>query len=167
VCRIDIQGMKRVLVLAAMTIGALTMRPAPAFADLTGFLGFSSTPESRSAKGVALGVSLIIVGFEFEYSKITEDQLKGAPGLTTGSGNILFMTPTSKLQIYGTTGGGVFHETYRTVGTTQLATNIGGGAKIGFAGPIRLRLDYRIFHLNGLPVEKRVQRFYAGLAISF
>ena len=159
--------MKRVVVLAAVTLAALVVRPAPAFADLTGFLGFSTTPESRSAKGVAIGVSLIVVGFEFEYSKITEEQVTGAPGLATGSGNVLFMTPTSKIQLYGTTGAGLFHETYRSVGTTQVATNVGGGAKLAFLGPIRLRLDYRIFHLNGTPVEKRVQRFYAGLNIAF
>jgi hypothetical protein len=159
--------MKRVFVLAAISLGVLFLQAAPAFADLTGFLGVSTTPDSRSAKGVAIGISLIVVGFEMEYSKISEEEATGAPGLATGSGNVLIMTPTSKIQLYGTTGAGLFHETYRSVGTTQFATNVGGGAKVAFLGPIRLRLDYRVFHLNGTPVEKRVQRFYAGLSIAF
>jgi hypothetical protein len=39
--------------------------------------------------------------------------------------------------------------------------------KIGLAGPIRLRLDYRVFNLNGNPLYNHVQRFYGGLSIAF
>ena len=148
-------------------LALLTLRPAPASADLTGFLGFSPTPETRSARGIAIGVSLIVVGFEFEYSKIVEDQVKGTQGLTTGMGNLLVMTPTYKLQLYGTTGGGIYHETYRSTGMTHVGTNIGGGAKLALAGPIRLRIDYRVFNLNGNPLYKRVQRVYGGVSIAF
>jgi hypothetical protein len=96
-----------------------------------------------------------------------QDDLKGAPGLTTGMGNLMIMTPTQKVQLYATTGGGLFHEIYRTRGTTSFGTNIGGGVKIGLAGPIRLRLDYRIFKLNGDPLFTKYQRFYGGLSLSF
>ncbi len=112
-------------------------------------------------------MGLIVVGFEFEYGKTVEDEATGAPGLTTGMGNLMVMTPTVKVQLYGTTGGGLFHETYRDRGTTSFGTNVGGGVKLGLAGPIRLRLDYRIFNLNGDPLYKRVQRFYAGVSVSF
>ena len=171
--------MKRWVVIAFLTCGVLALRPPPAAADLTAFWGVSWRPveqcqscsptvsPSKSTKGIAIGVGLIVVGFEFEYSKIAEDELAGLPGLATGMGNLVVMTPTYKLQLYGTTGGGLFHETYRDRGTTSFGSNIGGGVKIGLAGPIRLRVDYRVFNLNGDPLFKRVKRLYGGVSISF
>ena len=159
--------MARYSALALLVLTLLAASPAPALADLTAFAGVSSTPSSRSAKGVAIGIGLVIVGFEFEYSKIAEDETQAAAGLTTGMGNIVLMTPTVKLQLYATTGGGLYRETVRDFTTTNFATNIGGGAKIGLAGPIRLRIDYRVFSLNGSPVLKRYQRIYGGVSLSF
>lgn len=159
--------MKRFAQISLLTVATLGVYAAPALADVTAFWGVSSTPSSRSAKGISIGLGLIIVGFEFEYGTITEDEAKGAPGLTTGIGNIVVMTPTTKIQLYGTTGGGLFRERYRTFTTTNFVTNIGGGAKIALAGPFKLRLDYRVFSLNGTPITKRVQRFYGGLSLSF
>ena len=46
-------------------------------------------------------------------------------------------------------------------------SNIGGGAKIRLVGPLRLRLDYRVFNLHGSPKFKNPQRFYAGINLSF
>ena len=159
--------MSRYGALAALVVLLLTLAPAPAAADVTGFLGVSSTPSGRSAKGIAIGIGLVIVGFEFEYSKISEDETTAAAGLTTGMANIQVMTPTIKLQLYATTGGGLYRETYRDVNTTSFATNIGGGVKIGLAGPVRLRIDYRVFNLNGNPTLRRYQRVYGGLSLSF
>ena len=34
---------------------------------------------------------------------------------------------------------------------TNFGINVGGGAKIILAGPLRLRLDYRVFTLSGTP----------------
>jgi hypothetical protein len=153
--------------IAMLLVLVLTITPAPAEADVTGFLGVSSTPSGRSAKGIAIGIGLIIVGFEFEYSNIAQDESQAAAGLTTGMGNIQVMTPTVKLQLYATTGGGLYRETYRDITTTNFATNIGGGVKIGLAGPIRLRIDYRVVNLNGNPTLKRYQRVYGGLSLSF
>jgi hypothetical protein len=159
--------MARKCSIALLMMLLLMASPRPAAADVTGFLGVSSTPSGRSAKGIAIGIGLIIVGFEFEYSKISEDESQAAAGLTTGMGNLQVMTPTTKLQLYATTGGGLYRETYRDVTTTNFATNIGGGVKIGLAGPVRLRIDYRIFNLNGNPTLKRYQRVYGGLSLSF
>ena len=39
--------------------------------------------------------------------------------------------------------------------------------KINIAGPIRARVDYRVFTLKGNPQHKHVQRIYAGLNLSF
>jgi len=46
---------------------------APARADLTGFIGATTTPTSRTATGFGVGTGLLIVGFEFEYSSTAED----------------------------------------------------------------------------------------------
>lgn len=145
----------------------VSLTPTPALADVTGFLGASSTPSSRSAKGIAIGIGLIIFGFEFEYASIAEDESQAAAGLTTGMGNIMVMTPTFKVQLYATTGAGLYRETYRDLRTTHFATNLGGGAKIGLAGPIRVRIDYRVFSLSGAPTLARYQRVYGGLSLSF
>ena len=34
-------------------------------------------------------------------------------------------------------------------------------------GPLRLRLDYRVFTLQGSPRHSKPQRFYAGLNLKF
>jgi hypothetical protein len=159
--------MKRVFCVGALALSILLTLPRSAAADLTAFYGFSPTPEKRSTKGIAIGISLLIVGFEFEYGKTSEDESEAAPGLTTGMGNVMVMTPTYKVQLYGTIGGGVFHESYRDRGTTSFGTNFGGGVKFALVGPLRARIDYRVFNLRGDPLFKNVQRFYGGVSLSF
>ena len=39
--------------------------------------------------------------------------------------------------------------------------------KISLAGPLRLRLDYRVFTLQGDALHSKPQRFYAGLNLKF
>jgi hypothetical protein len=159
--------MKHALPVFVLTALVLAFHPSPAAADITAFFGTSPTPATRTTQGVALGVGMVVIGFEFEYGKTKQDDAKGAPGLTTGMGNLMVMTPTYKVQLYATTGGGLFHEIYRTRGTTSFGTNIGGGVKLALAGPLRIRVDYRVFKLNGDPLFKKVQRFYGGLSLSF
>jgi opacity protein-like surface antigen len=141
--------------------------PAPAFADVTAFLGFLNKPEMRSTRGVAVGIGLLVVGFEGEYANAPEDLDKGRPALTTGMGNIVVQTPFSRLQFYATAGGGVYRERLGDVQETNFGTNIGGGVKFGLLGPIRARLDYRIFNLRGEAIHPTVQRFYAGANLKF
>jgi hypothetical protein len=96
---------RRILVLALL----IAVVPAPAaFADVTAFIGTTTTPANRTAKGFAIGVGLVIVGFEFEYSTTTEEPIEDAPSLRTGMGNVLLQTPVAimGLQPYFTTGGG-------------------------------------------------------------
>jgi opacity protein-like surface antigen len=156
----------------------LLLTPVPAFADLTAFLGRTPTGTARPAKGFAIGAGFLIVGFEFEYSSTDEELevLSGAeflaPELKTYMFNGLLQTPIpiARTQFYGTLGGGLFHESLSTEpdgDETSFATNIGGGAKITLAGPLRLRLDYRIFSLRGTPRHTTVQRFYAGVNLKF
>jgi hypothetical protein len=39
--------------------------------------------------------------------------------------------------------------------------------KINLAGPLRLRVDYRVFNLHGSPRHTPVQRWYAGVNLKF
>jgi opacity protein-like surface antigen len=149
--------------------------PSQAFADITAFLGVNPTPVSRPVKGLAVGVGLLIVGFEFEYSD-TSDKLAdnpvvdaNGPRLRTYMGNGLVQTPfpIAGMQFYATAGGGVYREAYEQASETHVGINVGGGVKMNLAGPLRLRLDYRVFTLRGSAIHDRPQRFYAGLNLKF
>jgi hypothetical protein len=78
--------------------------------------------------------------------------------------------PIARTQFYGTIGAGAYHETLSTQplnDQTNIGTNIGGGGKITLAGPLRLRIDYRVFTLHGSPRHTPVQRIYAGINLKF
>jgi hypothetical protein len=175
--------MRRLLVpvLAAVT---LALVPSPARADLTAFIGATTDPGPRFTRGVSVGFSLIIVGFEFEWADAAGDGPTPAcailaddcaPGLTTGMANVLVQTPRAILpfQLYGTVGAGVYRERVQAPlaalerRETHVGTNIGGGVKIELLGPLRLRLDYRVFRLAGNPLRANPQRFYAGVNLAF
>jgi hypothetical protein len=145
------------------------MVPANAAADLTAFLGASSAPSTRPMKGFAIGTGLLIVGFEFEYAHANEKLEKGAPSLRTFMFNGLLQTPIpiAGMQFYGTAGGGVFRETLDRNSETNLGIDVGGGVKMTLAGPLRLRLDYRVLTLRGSPLYSNPKRFYAGINLKF
>lgn len=155
--------------ISTLLLIVLLASAAPASADIGAFLGVTTSPSNRVAKGVHAGFGLLFVGFEFEYSQTSEDLQVGAPALTTGMGNIYGQTlPINGLQFYGTVGGGVYREKLGTTHQeTHFGANVGGGVKITLAGPLRLRLDYRIFTLKGSPLYANPQRLYAGLTLAF
>jgi hypothetical protein len=142
---------------------------APAFADATAFIGATTTPANRTAKGLAIGVGLLIVGFEFEYSSTGETPEEAAPSLRTGMGNVLLQTPfpVAGMQFYVTTGAGGYRENLGARQETHVGFNSGGGAKISLLGPVRARLDYRVFKLRGDPLHSVVHRIYAGVNLAF
>jgi hypothetical protein len=142
---------------------------APASADITGFLGANTTPEGRGVKGVAFGSGILFLGFEFEYASTDQDEPTGAPSLKSGMGNILLQTPVAifGLQPYFTTGGGMYRERLGSHEDTGFGLNTGGGVKISLAGPVRLRLDYRVFKLGSDALYSPSHRFYAGLNLKF
>ena len=141
----------------------------PAFADATFFVGSTMTPSNRVAKGIAIGAGLVVVGFEFEFSDTGESLEDAAPSLRTGMGNFLLQTPfpIAGIQFYFTTGAGIYRERLDTIQETHIGFNTGGGAKISVLGPIRARLDYRVFNLRGEPLHSTVHRLYAGLNLAF
>ena len=147
--------------------------PSSAFADVTLFLGTNITPSNRLVRGFSGGFGLLIVAFEFEYASTSEDLEELAPSLKTYMFNGLVQTPVAigGLQPYATAGGGVYRERFtRTpedISETHVGINVGGGVKINLIGPLRLRLDYRVFTLSGSPQHSKPQRFYAGVNLKF
>ena len=155
---------------AALAVALLVLIPASrAFADVTAFLGTSPTPDNRAVKGFAVGVGLLVVGFEFELASTAENLEKQAPMLRTGMGNVLFQTPVALFGFrpYFTTGAGMYRERLETMQETSVGFNTGGGVKIALLGPVRARVDYRVFKLRGEPLHPIVHRTYVGLNLAF
>jgi hypothetical protein len=143
-----------------------------AFADLTAFIGAQVNDDRQAFRGLAVGAGILIVGFEFEFAHAGEDESSGLSSLTSGSGNVLLQTPVPifGIQLYVTTGAGVYREKLERIDhqETNLAVNTGGGAKITLIGPLRVRLDYRAVKLNGEPLRPSViHRIYAGINLAF
>jgi opacity protein-like surface antigen len=158
--------MKRAIIVLALAATSLLGAAAPASADVTFFLGFTPKPESRPVRGLAAGINLLLIGFEFDYAATAARDSVGAPSLRTGMINGLVMTPT-RTQLYLTAGGGVYREAFVGSSSTSFGTNFGGGIKWSLFGPVQIRADYRIFHLRGGARYKTPQRLYAGLNIHF
>ena len=150
-------------------VGVLLAAAPHAFADVTLFLGSTTTPSARQARGFAIGGGILVLGFEFEYSDTREDAEDGAPSLRTGMGNILLQTPVAigGFQPYFTTGFGGYRESINERSETQLGGNAGGGVKMNLAGPLRVRFDYRVFRLRGEPLPDVVHRVYVGANLNF
>ena len=153
--------------IAAITLCCVAL-PTLSSADVTAFLGSARTPSHRTARGFALGMSFVLLGFEFEFSDSLEDQITGAPSLRTGMFNVLLQTPSPfGLQFYATVGGGLYRERLGAVQETNGGINAGGGVKLTLVGPLRARVDYRVFTLQGNPLFSRPKRIYAGLNLAF
>lgn len=154
---------------SAAVLAGLLLLPSTAAADVTAFIGINPTPVNRSVRGISAGVGLLVVGFEFEYANTSEDLAEAAPALKTFMLNGLVQTPipVAGVQFYGTAGIGGYRETLATESETNVGMNVGGGIKMSLLGPLRLRLDYRIFTLRGDARHERPQRFYAGLNLKF
>jgi hypothetical protein len=146
--------------------------PATAGADATVFIGANTTPETRRVNGVAVGAGLLLFAFEFEYANTSQSDDStgtGAPALTTGMANVLLQAPFSLLglQPYATAGAGLYRETLSRHRETGFAPNMGGGVKVSVVGPLRLRLDYRVFRLGNGALYSPAHRVYAGLNLKF
>lgn len=157
--------MTRCRTLALLGVGLAVASPARA--DVTVFLGANTTPASRLVRGGALGAGLLVVGFELEYAATQEDPTTAAPSLKTGMGNVLVQAPFPNFQPYLTTGVGIFNETLGARSETNFGLNSGGGLKMGLSGPLRLRVDYRVFKLGSGALNSPAHRIYAGLNLKF
>jgi hypothetical protein len=157
----------RTAILGALVLCGLARS---AYADATVFIGANTSPANRQARGFSLGLGfLVIVAFEFEYAHTSEDPVALAPELKTSSGNFLLQTPVAifGVQPYWTAGAGLYTETLGTHDETGLALNTGGGVKISLVGPLRARVDYRVFRLGSGALTSPAHRIYAGLNLKF
>ncbi len=173
--------MRRICRLLPFALFVLTVGTSPAYADLTAFIGAQSNPSTRLTRGISAGSGFLIVGFEGEYAQAGGDDVCPSPSDTAGCTpsvrtimfNGLVQTPKGivpKVQLYATTGGGYYRVRFESQGSqeTGFGTNIGGGVKIDLTGPLRLRLDYRIFKLTDESGSTpTAQRFYAGANLAF
>ena len=159
----------RAVWLTSVSFALLLAVAPPVRADATVFIGATTTPENRALRGLAVGAGLLIVSFEFEYASSSEDVKATAPSLKTGSGNLLLQTPgmIHGFQPYLAVGGGLYRERLGTHVDTSVTTNVGGGIKVGLAGPLRLRVDYRVFTLGSGALYSPAHRVYAGLNLKF
>ena len=71
------------------------------------------------------------------------------------------------IQPYFTTGVGLYRETLGAHQDTSGGFNTGGGAKITLIGPVRLRVDYRVFKLGSGALYSPAHRVYAGINLKF
>jgi Outer membrane protein beta-barrel domain len=155
--------------LIALALALIAMTPAAARADATAFLGRNSAGDDGSTtRGFAFCASLLVLGFEFEYANSGEDQTTATPSLRTTAGNVSAQTfGLPGFQLYATTGAGYYRERLGSDEETGFLLNNGGGIKINIAGPLRVRIDYRIFTLKGDPRHTNVQRIYGGVNLAF
>jgi opacity protein-like surface antigen len=176
-------NLRRVSLLLSCAPLLVVMGASPARADLTAFIGAQSNPSTRLTKGISAGSGFLVVGFEGEYAQADGDdvcpgrqqsvEIACAPSVRTVMFNGLVQTPRGvlpKVQLYGTVGGGYYRVRFEEADLqeTGFGTNVGGGVKIDLVGPLRVRLDYRIFKLTDdsgpMPTA---QRFYAGANLAF
>ena len=82
---------------------------------------------------------------------------------------MLLQTPVSfyGVQPYVTAGGGLYSETLGARNDLGLALNTGGGVKVTLAGPLRVRVDYRVFKVGSGALYSPAHRIYAGLNLKF
>jgi hypothetical protein len=175
---------RRICPLLPCALLLLLAAASPARADLTAFIGAQSNPSTRLTRGLSAGSGFLIVGFEGEYAQTSGDDVCLAPAVLTTCApsvrtvmfNGLVQTPKGivpKVQLYATIGGGYYRIRFESLDVQGegFGTNVGGGAKIDLVGPLRLRLDYRIFTLtddfDARGVESTSQRFYAGVNLAF
>ena len=160
----------RRMTLVGLALALLTLAPSPARADIVGFLGSNLTPSSQPIYGAALSINILVVCLEFEFANSPEDLSRGLPGQITGMASVQFVTPTGRVQAYGGAGIGAGWESLTGFNSAlRTARSIGGGVKIGLAGPLGVRVDYRVMTLNnslGVDTATR-QRFYVGLNLHF
>lgn len=176
--------MRRICRSVPCALLVLAAGASPARADLTAFIGAQSNPTTRMTRGLSGGSGFLVVGFEGEYAQAGGEDLcpalagttTCAPSVRTIMFNGLVQTPKGilpKVQLYATVGAGYYRIRFEPLDLqeTGFGTNLGGGVKINLVGPLRLRLDYRVFKLTGQfdarGVEATSQRFYAGANIAF
>jgi hypothetical protein len=151
-----------VMAIVTLFIGA----PAVARADGTIFMGAALDP-AVPVRGASVTLSMLVVGLELEYSMVPEDLADERPTRQEGAASLMVQTPTGRTKLYGLAGVSLYRE--RLDGETTddgLRLHVGGGVKFAIAGPLGIRLDYRVSKPTGDTGSLR-HRFYGGLNLAF
>jgi hypothetical protein len=134
------------------------------------FTGIVPTPAVRPTMGFAVGGGVAPTGFELELARSGSRLSKGAPSLNTYMVNFFgsFPVPVERLRIYAIGGIGIWNEQFEAGhGAGEFGKNLGVGALYEIAGPLKARLDYRVYFLNDSqdahPVYPHPQRLTVGL----
>jgi hypothetical protein len=128
----------------------------------------------RPAIGGAVGYCLESVCVETEYARTFENSVSRAPAVSTLGFRflVLFRSPVQHIKLYGVYGVGMHLEKgrYANEGVNEYR-NLGGGGLLTLAGPLELRLEYRLLILRGLdhdpPFQWHPQYLSTGLTVSF
>ena len=166
-----------VLVFAFASSAFAQGRPLPSIhPDVTVFTGVRM-PNVRPWVGFAFGGGNSIFRFEIEYAHTTG--ARTSTSSSDGSIGVDFLLQSRPsihgVQFYGTGGAGLYSESFAGGGSGEVtAKNLGAGVKVALAGPVRLRLDYRVFLLDNAPdatlgivLQKHPQRLSVGLNVGF
>ena len=155
---------RRILVALAILLCA----SVPARADLTVFAGLQGSPVIRPTTGISLGFGVLLVGWEVEIARVTEELEDRAPSISAGTGSVYVQNPVpiGGVQLYAIAGAGLYRERLGALEQTDVHLALGGGAKIELVAPLKLRLDYRYFRLRDA-IKPDAQRLYAGLTLGF
>jgi hypothetical protein len=171
--------MVRAVLVRTGLVGAwLAASVLPARADGSVLVGATIAGSARPTVAVSFGHCPSLVGFEIEYSSSLGSGTVASPIVGTITGNVIVQSKLTVrgLQFYGSGGIGLAGETTADgVGSGEVFTrDIGGGVKIGIAGPLRLRIDYRVFLLGDAPdatrgfgVYRHPQHVSAGRSVAF
>jgi hypothetical protein len=161
--------------------GLLLAGARPAMADATVFAGTIATGTQRRVVGGAFGffprATGGVTGFEVEVMRTLGEAARGHYDLDGGGASLIVQwnALSRRVKFFGLGGGGVYSG---TIGENDqfggvFAGHAGGGVKVAIAGPLNVRLDYRVYFLSSTiesparDIDMRPRRLAAGLALAF
>jgi len=160
------------LMMLGFAPAAVAQTPPPDV-NLTAFVAAAMAPDAHAARGIGVGARPQPgpLSIEFEYCRGRSDPMTGMPSIVTFAANLMVQVPVRRrLQLYGTVGVG-FYVIQSDLDTSEGndGPNFGGGVKLALAGPVKLRIDYRAFHLAPIDGDyhSNVQRLSLGLVVGF
>jgi hypothetical protein len=153
---------------------------APVHADA--ILSFGPTISTQTRPTVAVSVGTFIehsfLGWELEIVDTRGNTKPGRLSMGTIGASFLVQSPVrrERLRVYGAVGFGVFGGDLpdgRASGEVS-SKNFGGGLKLKLAGPLLMRVDYRLVRLGEAPdadpafyEHTQFQRVLVGVGLAF
>lgn len=161
---------------AALVAVLLAAAEVPAAADATLLFGLQTTSAPHPTVGIAWGHWPGPVGFEVEYAGTVGRATAAKPSVGTIMVNVLVQTPARihGARVYALGGFGLYGEEGGGRGSGEVsAKDIGVGAAVPLGGPLKLRLDYRLYLLGpgdgslGSPISHHPRRLSAAFSLGF